>query len=114
MSEVKKSIWRKPPFSLVKIQRRTQGIIYLHSWVWVEKYVALPALVGRSRIRSFQNIQDRIWSRINGWKERFLSQARKEVLLKVAIQAIPTYMMIVFQLPNALCKRINSMMTSFW
>jgi hypothetical protein len=50
-----------------------------------EKYLGLPALVGRSRIRSFQNIQDRIWSRINGWKERFLSQTGKEVLLKAAI-----------------------------
>jgi hypothetical protein len=32
-----------------------------------------------------------IWDKINGWKEKFLLQARKEVLLKVIIQVISTY-----------------------
>lgn len=79
-----------------------------------EKYLGLPALIGRSRTRSFQNIQSRIWDRLHGWKERFLSQARNEVILKAVIQAIPTYMMSVFQLPKTWCRRINSMMLKFW
>jgi hypothetical protein len=72
------------------------------------------SLVGRSRTRSFQSLLDRIWKRLNGWKERFLSQAGKEVLLKAVIQAIPTYTMSIFQLPKVLCKKINSMMARFW
>jgi ribonuclease HI len=79
-----------------------------------EKYLGLPALVGRSRVEAFMGIKNRIWERINGWKERFLSQAGKEVLLKAVIQSIPTYTMSVFQLPKTLCKDINTMMAKFW
>ena len=79
-----------------------------------EKYLGLSALVGCSRTRSFQSLLDRIWKRLNGWKERFLSQAGKEVLLKAVIQAIPTYTMSIFKLPRVLCKKINSLMARFW
>ena len=79
-----------------------------------EKYLGLPPLVGRSRMSTFIGIQGKIWERINGWKEKFLSQAGKEVMIKVVIQVIPTYTMSVFQLPKTLCKEITSMMFRFW
>jgi hypothetical protein len=72
------------------------------------------SLVGKSRVAAFMGVKNRIWERINGWKEKFFSQAGKEVLLKAVIQSIPTYTMSVFQLPKTLCKDINSMMAKFW
>jgi exonuclease III len=79
-----------------------------------EKYLGLPAVVGQSRVRVFGGMKGRIWERMQGWKETFLSQAGKEVLLKAVVQAIPTYTMSVFQLPKTLCKDINSLMSKFW
>ncbi|XP_059458269.1 uncharacterized protein LOC132187853 [Corylus avellana] len=79
-----------------------------------EKYLGLPALIGRSKVSAFTNITGKIWERINGWKEKFLSQAGKEVLLKAVVQSIPTFTMSVFQLPKTLCKEINAMMAKFW
>jgi ribonuclease HI len=79
-----------------------------------ETYLGLPALVGRSRIRSFEGLKGKIWDKMYGWKEKFLSQAGKEVLLKAVVQAIPTYTMSVFQLPRTLCRDINAMMSKFW
>jgi hypothetical protein len=79
-----------------------------------EKYLGLPALVGRSRVGAFQSLTGRVWERLNGWKEKFLSQAGKEVLLKAVIQAIPMYTMSVFLLPKTICKTINSMMSKLW
>jgi hypothetical protein len=53
--------------------------------------------------------------RLQDWKVKFLSQAGKEILLKAVIQAIHTYCMGVFLLPNVLCSEINSLMTNyFW
>jgi len=79
-----------------------------------EKYLGLPAFIGQSRISTFNGIKGRIWQQINGWKEKFLSHAGKEILIKVVLQAIPTYTMSVFQLPKTLCHDINSMMAKFW
>jgi hypothetical protein len=79
-----------------------------------EKYLGLPNLIGRFRVSAFNGIKGRIWDKIQGWKENFLSQAHKEVLLKAIVQAIPTYIMSVFQLPKTLCDNINSMMAKFW
>ena len=42
-----------------------------------------------------------------------LSRARKEVLIKAVIQAIPTYTMGVFQLPVKLCEELNALCTKF-
>jgi hypothetical protein len=79
-----------------------------------ESYLGLPALIGRSRLSSFNGIKGRVWSRLNGWKEEFFSHAGKEVLLKAVIKAIPTYTMSVFWLPKSLVHNINALMSSFW
>jgi hypothetical protein len=79
-----------------------------------DKYLGLPTLVGKSRLKEFKSIKDRVWKRLHDWKSKFLSQAGKEILLKAVIQAIPTYRMRVFLLPMGLCKEINSMMQKFW
>jgi hypothetical protein len=79
-----------------------------------DKYLGLSALVGKSRIREFQSIKERVSKRVNDWKTIFLSQVGKEILLKVVVQAIPTYSMSIFLLPKELCKEINSIMQRFW
>jgi hypothetical protein len=48
--------------------------------------------------------KDRIWAQISNWKNRFLSQAGKEVLLKSVAQAIPTYTMNIFLLLRTLVR----------
>jgi hypothetical protein len=77
------------------------------------KYLGLPAMVGRSKSQTFAGIQEWVCKRLDGWKERFLSQAGKEVLIKVVVQAIPTFSMSVFRLPKSLCAQLNSLMSRF-
>jgi hypothetical protein len=79
-----------------------------------EKHLGLPALVGRAKVSTFKGILNRVQRRLDGWKEKFLSQARREILLKAVVQAILTYNMSVFQLPKILCRSLNSMMGHFW
>jgi hypothetical protein len=52
--------------------------------------------MGRSKVSSLAGIKGQIWDKMQGWKEKFLSHAGKEILLKDVIQAIPTYTMSVF------------------
>jgi hypothetical protein len=78
-----------------------------------EKYLGLPVLIGQSKVSSLLGIKRRTWDKMQGWKEKFLSHAGKEVLLKAVVQAIPTYTISVFQVPKTLCNEINSMMAKF-
>ena len=52
--------------------------------------------------------------KIAGWKGKLLSNAGREILIKVVAQATPTYTMSVFKLSDSLCKDLNSMMGNFW
>ena len=47
--------------------------------------------------------------RMQGWKEKLMSQAGKEVMIKAMVQFIPAYSMSVFKLPVGLCKDIEAM-----
>ncbi|KAL0413621.1 UNVERIFIED_CONTAM: putative mitochondrial protein [Sesamum radiatum] len=78
------------------------------------KYLGLPAVVGKSRKEVFSNIRDKIWHKIQGWNERFLSQAGKEILIKAVVQAIPAYAMGCFKLPTTLVNDIQRMISDFW
>lgn len=51
---------------------------------------------------------------MQGWKNKMLSQAGKESLLKSVVQSLPTYVMNVFALPLILCEELEQMMNSFW
>ncbi|XP_042969072.1 uncharacterized protein LOC122301754 [Carya illinoinensis] len=79
-----------------------------------ERYLGLPTVVGRSKFNTFRVLKEKIWHRISNWKNNFLSQAGKEVMIKAVLQAIPTYTMSVFKLPIRLCNEINTMFSKFW
>jgi hypothetical protein len=79
-----------------------------------EKYLGLPVLVGRSKMRTFEGILSRVRKKVDGWKEKFLSQAGREILIKAVVQAIPMYCMNLFQLPKKLCSNLNSILCRFW
>ena len=49
-----------------------------------------------------------------GWKEKLLSNAGKEVLIKAVAQAVPSYTMSCFKLPNSLCEELTGMVRQFW
>lgn len=57
------------------------------------KYLRLPIIYGRSKKEIFRLVIERVWKKIKGWKEKFLSRAGKEVLIKVVARAIPSYIM---------------------
>lgn len=63
-----------------------------------EKYLGLPVAVGRSRKRTFESIKKKIWGRIQGWQEKLLSKAGKEILVKAMAQSIPIYAMSCFDI----------------
>jgi hypothetical protein len=79
-----------------------------------EKYLGLPVYVGRSKTKTFAYLKDRVWKKIQGWMERMLSKAGKDILIKACAQAIPTFAMSCFDLTRTLCDQISAMICRFW
>ena len=71
-------------------------------------------MVGRSKRASLNYIKDRVWGKLQGWKEKLLSQVGKEVLLKAVAQAISTFAMSCFRLSVGLCQDIEMLIHKFW
>ena len=69
---------------------------------------------GKSKVTTFKEMQERITKRVMGWKEKFISKAGREILIKTVARSIPTYTMSVFKLPKSLCNSINSTIARYW
>ncbi|XP_021742857.1 uncharacterized protein LOC110708937 [Chenopodium quinoa] len=78
------------------------------------KYLGIPTAAGRSKKAIFGALLDRIWKKLQGWKEKLFSRAGKETLLKAVIQAIPTYLMGVYKFPCSVIDKIASAMARFF
>ncbi|KAL6131080.1 hypothetical protein ACLB2K_069458 [Fragaria x ananassa] len=50
----------------------------------------------------------------HGWKDKHLSAAGKEIIIKAVVQSIPTYVMSVFELPKHICHEMQRCMAEFW
>ena len=96
------------------VQVRIQQILGVPSIRHFGKYLGLPALVGKAKKQSFIYIKERVWKKLQGWKEKLLSQAIREVLIKSVIQAIPMYTMSCFKLPKGLIKELEVLIHKFW
>ena len=78
------------------------------------KYLGLPTPEGRLKADRFQFIVDRLTKRCSAWEERHLSAGGKDVLIKSVAQAIPVYVMSVFQLPGSLHEALARCIRKFW
>jgi len=81
---------------------------------WGERYLGLPVSIGKSKKKTFAYIKQRIWCRVQGWQEKMLSKAGKEILVKAVAQAIPTYAMSCFDITKTLCDQISAMVCRYW
>lgn len=79
-----------------------------------EKYLGFPSLIRRGKKVSFNYIKERVWRKLQGWVEKLLSRASREVLIKSVIQVIHTYAMRCFKLPIGLCNEIKVLIRRFW
>ncbi|GJN09541.1 hypothetical protein PR202_ga27556 [Eleusine coracana subsp. coracana] len=79
-----------------------------------ERHLGLPTAAGRTMDGVFDFVRDRVRNSVNGWGEKQMSFAAREVLIKSIAQAIPTYSMSCFKLPAKLCKRLTTYISNFW
>ncbi|GER30020.1 RNA-directed DNA polymerase (reversetranscriptase)-related family protein [Striga asiatica] len=86
------------------------GISIVHS----TRYLGLPLGLGRSKRDIFSFVTNKVIQRLSSWKNIFLSEAGKAILLNSVIGALPTFVMSCFKLPIAVCTDICRLCASFW
>ncbi|XP_057747939.1 uncharacterized protein LOC130967135 [Arachis stenosperma] len=102
--------------SQVSIQKRVniEEITGMASWDDPGRYLGLPASWGRSKNRALEWIKEKILDKMQGWKEKLLNQAGKEILIKAVIQAIPAFAMNIIKFPKSFCREIEAAIARFW
>ena len=97
-----------------EVRATIQGMLGAQVMTDCEKYLGLPMVTGLSKVKSFKELKAKITKRVIGWKEKFISKAGREVLIKTVAQAIPTYTMGIFKIPISLCNDINAILAKYW
>ena len=68
----------------------------------------------KNKKNTFNVVKEKLAKKLADWKEKLLSKASKEILIKVVAQATRTYTMSCFKIPNYLCDELTSMIRNFW
>ena len=76
--------------------------------------LGLPNLVGRNKSGVLGFLKDKMKNRVLSWKEGWVSQAGREVLIKNVAQAMPTYAMSLFLLPLEITRDFERTLSRYW
>ncbi|CAL1410255.1 unnamed protein product [Linum trigynum] len=79
-----------------------------------DKYLGISSLIARSKMATFRFLEEKLLSRLQGWKQRTLSWATKETLIKSVALALPLHVMSYFKLPLSLCQLLDRHVAQFW
>jgi hypothetical protein len=91
-----------------------KGLLQVPNVALSAKYLVMSSDVESSKYGAFRCVKDYLWSKVQGWIEKTMSSAGKEVLVKVATQAVLVYSMSCFRLPRGLCEHLNMLIRKFW
>lgn len=97
-----------------QVRELVSNILQVQQTEGFGKYLGLPYVVGRNKRMAFNYIEQKMRHRIGTWQKKLLSKARKEILLKCVAQALPTYTMSVYLLPNSFCDNLQKVMNKYW
>ncbi|KAJ1295804.1 hypothetical protein BS78_01G250800 [Paspalum vaginatum] len=102
------------PNTSSQVRHQIKAILSIYQEATNGRYLGLPVTVGKSNKTTFEYIKHKVWARIQGWQEKLLSKAGKEILVKAVAQAIPTYAMSCFALTKGLCDELSSIIGRYW
>jgi hypothetical protein len=101
------------PNTKENIQAEITNLLGASSTSTTKKYLGLPIFIGKSKNKTFQGLKERVAKKLSGWKEKKLSRAGREILIKAVAQAIPSYTMSCFKLPKSWCDDLQKMVARF-
>ena len=80
----------------------------------LSKYLGVNFKLRGNRIADFQDLINKISSKLQGWKAKLLSQTGRLTLINSVLTSIPIYTFSMFKIPETVCKRLDSLINAFW
>lgn len=71
------------------------------------KYLRAPTVIRGSKKKIFQALKNRVWGKLQGWKEKVLSRTGNEILIKAVMRTILTYLVEFFTLLDTLVDELH-------
>lgn len=77
------------------------------------KYLGFPPELESNRASSFNFIIERVKSKLEGWRAKFLSKAGRIVLINSVLNSLPTHVMQCTMLPKSVNNRLDRICRNF-
>lgn len=94
-----KKLWLNP-------YRLTLSKILVNTW-------GLNFKLRDRRRTDFQDLVDRLQSRLQGWSINLLSRERRATLIKSVLQSMPLYTFACFSVPKSICDKLDATIRNF-
>lgn len=79
------------------------------------KYLGAPLFIGRKKTISFQEILEKIQSRISGWEKKFLNFGGKLILNKSVLASMLLHILKIIGTPKCIFQKMRKMFNRiFW
>lgn len=69
---------------------------------------------GRLETKTLNCVKDKIFKKLQGWKQRLLNEVGWEVLINAIACVVLTYSMGIFKFMLKWCDQVNSWLVKFW
>ena len=76
-------------------------------------YLGTPPIHGRTTQDLYQHLIDRITTKLESWKSKYLSFVGRHTLAQAVLTALPTNIMQPTLLPVVVCNKINRVVRRF-
>lgn len=77
-------------------------------------YLGNTFIKGRSKIKDFGRLTNKVQARLDNWQSQLFSQASRATLIKYVLQSIPIYSMTTYKIPKTLCSKLDAIAMRFW
>ena len=95
------------------MKRYTCEIFSVKKSNYTSKYLGMPLEWGQTKKKLFSFLIQCTFDKNQSWRSKFLILARKEIMVKAILHALPSFLMSVFKLLVGIIHHIEKFMRQF-
>ena len=77
-------------------------------------YLGAPMFLSRAPSKDFVFLEDKLETKLSGWRSNCLSLAGRRNLINSVAQSMLIYTMSSFSIPNKVCNNLDALTRRFW